>query len=60
MRGRPPKPPAEVRSVVVFFRLTPGEAVELDARRGSLSRGEFARRRAIGGEGGPLRPPTAP
>ena len=59
MRGRPPKPPAEVRSVVVFFRLTPGEAVTIDQRRGSLSRGEFARRKAIGGEGGPLQPPPA-
>lgn len=44
MRGRPPKPPAEVRSVVVFTRLTEAEAATLDRLRGKESRAAYLRR----------------
>ena len=46
MRGRPPKPPAEVRSVAVFTRLTEAEAAVLDRRRGKESRASYLRRDA--------------
>lgn len=46
MRGRPPKPPDEVRSVVVFTRLTEAEAAMLDRRRGKESRASYLRRLA--------------
>lgn len=45
--GRPKKAPDEKRNVRVGCRLTDGEVLLLDKRRGKVSRGEYLRRAAF-------------
>ena len=44
--GRPPLPPSDRKTVVVFVRMSPTDAAKLDKRRGDTPRAEWLRKLA--------------